>query len=103
MLVEDLEHLVGYVRGVNPVTKHESHSPLYSKINSRNVAEIFQTPLGHKYGKEVKGAKAIVYKAYDGSYLAVAESLGAELWTADNRLVESLDDDSLEWIHWIGE
>jgi hypothetical protein len=62
------EYLLGYVEGVNPVTKHESRSPLYSKITSRNIAEIFQTPLDHKYGKDIKGAKAIVYKAYDGRY-----------------------------------
>ena len=65
---ENLENLVGYVRGVNPITRHEAHSPLFSKITSKNIDVIFQTPLGHKYGKEIKGAKAIVYQAYDGSY-----------------------------------
>jgi hypothetical protein len=65
---ESLDDLVGYVKGVNPVTRHEAHSPLYARINEKNIEEIFQTPLEHKYGKNVKGAKAIVYKAYDGKY-----------------------------------
>ena len=65
---ESLENLVGYVKGANPITKHKSHSPLYAKITERNIFEIFQTPLEKKYGKDIKGAKAIVYQAYDGSY-----------------------------------
>ncbi|MBM3230033.1 hypothetical protein FJZ22_00010 [Candidatus Pacearchaeota archaeon] len=65
---ESLEDLVGYVKGINPITKHESHSPLYAKITEKNILQIFQTPLEHKYGENIKGAKAIVYKAYDGKY-----------------------------------
>jgi predicted nucleic acid-binding protein len=33
--------------------------------------------------------------AYDSFYLAVAESLGCELWTADQRLSKAVD---LPWV-----
>lgn len=42
-------------------------------------------------------------KAYDGHYLAVAEHLGAQFWTADKRLSSSLADRGVAWAHWIGE
>ena len=42
-------------------------------------------------------------KAYDGQYLAVAELLKAEFWTADRRLARSLADRGVPWSHWIGE
>ena len=42
-------------------------------------------------------------KAYDGPYLAVAEQLRAEFWTADERLVRSLTEQGVQWVHWIGE
>lgn len=41
-------------------------------------------------------------KAYDAQYLAVADALGCELWTADRRLVSAVSD-KLPWVHWIGE
>jgi predicted nucleic acid-binding protein len=37
--------------------------------------------------------------AYDSSYLAVAESLEAPLWTADRRLVNKVRSLGIEWIH----
>lgn len=65
---KNLENLVSYVIGKNPSTKELSRSPLYSKVDSHNIKEIFQTPLEHKFGKNIKGAKAIVYCSADGSY-----------------------------------
>jgi predicted nucleic acid-binding protein len=38
--------------------------------------------------------------AYDSFYLAVAESLGCELWTADRRLRNAVDED---WVRFAGE
>jgi predicted nucleic acid-binding protein len=41
--------------------------------------------------------------AYDSFYLAIAEALEAELWTADRHLFSSLESSNFEWLHWIGE
>lgn len=40
--------------------------------------------------------------AYDAHYLALAERLGAEFWTADARLVLAVQD-RLPWVHRLGE
>lgn len=37
--------------------------------------------------------------AYDSAYLALAEALGAELWTADRRLTNAAGQ---PWIHYLG-
>ena len=38
--------------------------------------------------------------AYDSFYLALTESLSAEFWTADQRLVNAVD---LPWVHYIAD
>jgi predicted nucleic acid-binding protein len=40
---------------------------------------------------------------YDSFYLAIAEEFKAELWTADKRLINSLQDHKPTWLHWAGE
>lgn len=42
-------------------------------------------------------------KIYDSLYVALAEQLGAELWTADKRLVNRAAQIGVTWIHWVGE
>ena len=43
-------------------------------------------------------------KTYDAFYLALAEKLVAEFWTADERLYNRCRKDlKLSWVHWIGE
>ena len=42
-------------------------------------------------------------KAYDAHYLALAEQLQAELWTADRRLVNAAHQAGVNSVHWIGE
>jgi predicted nucleic acid-binding protein len=41
--------------------------------------------------------------AYDGFYLAAAEQLGTEFWTADQALVNNARQVGASWIHWMGE
>ena len=40
--------------------------------------------------------------AYDAHYLAVAESIGCELWTADERFYRAASP-SIDNVRWIGE
>lgn len=41
--------------------------------------------------------------AYDSFYLALAEKLEAQFWTADKRLANSARQLGATWVHWIGE
>ena len=41
--------------------------------------------------------------AYDGFYLAAAEKLGAEFWTADKALTNNARQLGVSWVHWMGE
>jgi predicted nucleic acid-binding protein len=41
-------------------------------------------------------------KAYDAQYLALADLLGCDLWTADRRLVNAVGG-KLPWVRWLGE
>ena len=41
--------------------------------------------------------------AYDGFYLAAAEKLGAEFWTANKALTNNTRQLGLGWVHWMGE
>jgi len=38
--------------------------------------------------------------AYDAHYLALAEVLGCDFWTADRRLAAAA---GVSWVHWIGQ
>lgn len=41
--------------------------------------------------------------AYDSYYLALAQSLDCDFWTADSRLFNALKDECFKWLHWIEE
>jgi len=41
--------------------------------------------------------------AYDAAYLAVAESLEAEFWTADQRLARNATSLGVDWVHAVQE
>jgi predicted nucleic acid-binding protein len=41
--------------------------------------------------------------AYDAQYLALAESLKADFWTADRRLYNSAQQAGANRVHWLGE
>ena len=40
---------------------------------------------------------------YDSYYLALAQGLECDFWTADGRLFNALKDEHLRWLHWIEE
>lgn len=40
---------------------------------------------------------------YDCFYLALAEHLGTEFWTADRSLADASHQGGLMWVHWVGE
>jgi predicted nucleic acid-binding protein len=42
-------------------------------------------------------------RAYDGFYLALAEQLGMQMWTADRRLANGVRQVGVEWVRWVGE
>jgi predicted nucleic acid-binding protein len=42
-------------------------------------------------------------RAYDSQYVALAEQMGANLWTGDRRLANSSASLGLDWVHWVGE
>jgi predicted nucleic acid-binding protein len=41
--------------------------------------------------------------AYDGFYVALAEKLGAELWTSDEKLANNTRQLGVNWVRWIGK
>lgn len=41
--------------------------------------------------------------AYDGFYLAAAEKLSAQLWTADQALNNNTRQIGITWVHWMGD
>jgi predicted nucleic acid-binding protein len=40
--------------------------------------------------------------AYDAHYLALAEMMNCEFWTADERLFNAVRD-KLSWVRWLGQ
>lgn len=42
-------------------------------------------------------------RAYDAFYLALAERLQTEFWTADRRLANAAQQLGVNWVRWIGE
>lgn len=42
-------------------------------------------------------------RAYDSFYLALAQRLGIDFWTADKRLANAAQQLGLSWVRWVGE
>ncbi|MBI3929615.1 MAG: type II toxin-antitoxin system VapC family toxin [Armatimonadetes bacterium] len=41
--------------------------------------------------------------AYDAAYMALADELGVEFWTADRRLAQNARNIGVSWVRWLGE
>jgi predicted nucleic acid-binding protein len=39
--------------------------------------------------------------AYDAQYVALADNLSAQFWTADQRLLNTLQHLNVQWAHWV--
>ena len=61
-----------------------------SDLPLRQAALSWATRLGQK-------------SAYDSFYMATAEKLEANLWTADQALANNAHQAGATWVHWIGE
>jgi predicted nucleic acid-binding protein len=68
----------------------------------------FSLPL-HLYGEAALHQRALdmaerfsLPAAYDAHYLALAEQLAADFWTADRKLVRAVQD-ALPWVRLVGE
>lgn len=71
-------------------------------ILALRIREVPPTPALHQ--------KALVWAmrlnqtvAYDAAFLALAESEGAEFWTADRRLADAARDLGIAWVHNVDE
>ncbi|MBF2008587.1 MAG: type II toxin-antitoxin system VapC family toxin [Chlorogloeopsis fritschii C42_A2020_084] len=71
-------------------------------ILSLEICEVPPTPTLHLKALEW-AAKLNQIVAYDAAYLALAESEGAEFWTADRRLAEAARNLGAYWVHFIDE
>jgi predicted nucleic acid-binding protein len=76
------------IDGINMI--HHVVSPVYSRnavLNLRAMAMAKHFDLS---------------AAYDSHYLALAEHVGCEFWTADTKMWKVVKD-QFDWVHWIGD
>jgi len=69
-------------------------------LTRRSITLIYDTPLirrAHEIATQLNQPTA-----YDSQYLALAERLDCEFWTADKRLYNTAQP-HFAWVHWIGE
>ena len=62
----------------------------------------FRNPVGLNYWAFVLADALDLPATYDAHYLALAEHLGCELWTDDQRLIRHVTN-SLPFVRWIGD
>ena len=62
---------------------------------------LHETPNLHRRALEL-ASRLKQGAVYDAHYLALAESLGCELWTADQRFYRAVSS-SVDNVRWIGE
>ncbi len=79
------------------LTADEARSVLgqLTELNVRLVSPD-DTQNRHTFEWTVRLNRAAAYGSY---YLALAEALGCDVWTADRRLLEEID---LPWVCWVG-
>jgi len=71
-------------------------------ILSMGIREVSPTPALHQRALEW-ATQLNQTVAYDATYLALAESVEAEFWTADRRLADAARNAGASWVHYIDE
>jgi predicted nucleic acid-binding protein len=89
------------------------HRYFFDKLITASVAiealdilfsDLAVEPVENLYRSAFDWASRLQQKAaYDGFYLAAAEHLGAELWTADQALGKRARQLGVSWVRWMGE
>lgn len=83
------------------ITEEEAHQAL-ERLDSLRlhlfVADAEQNLAAFNWTLQLKRASA-----YDSYYLALAQTLECDFWTADKRLFSALQDAHPAWVHWIEE
>jgi predicted nucleic acid-binding protein len=83
------------------ITEKEARSAL-EKLDGLGVrlfvADSEQNEAAFEWTLKLKRASA-----YDSYYLALAQALECDFWTADKRLFNSLQEAHIGWLHWIEE
>lgn len=89
------------------VRKHRARGTL--KIEEENTAlnYLLELPIDYRIDEALLRRSVSIAEAlglpttYDAQYLAVAEDLGCDFWTADHKLVNQVGE-KLTWVRWLG-
>ncbi|MDX2139450.1 MAG: type II toxin-antitoxin system VapC family toxin [Chloroflexota bacterium] len=92
---------------VSVIRKHVARGTITSVVGEQSLARLVRQPVSFylddqllKRGYELASQFARP-AAYDTQYLAVAEYLGCEFWTLDQRLFNVFSP-VLKWVYWVG-
>jgi predicted nucleic acid-binding protein len=93
-----------YYEVANAIYRYQRHGRMSSSAAQLTLEALLALPIT-LHGDAALHSRALVLAerlslpaAYDAHYLALAERLGAELWTADSQLGHAARD-TLSWVH----